>query len=198
MTWETFYLICFGVGLALTALSLAGGFHHHLHFGAHHHAAIHHGTSKASISPLNGFTLTAFLCWFGGAGYLLERYGGFVVPVILLLATVSGLMGGMVIFWFLAKVLAPHDKALTAEDTEIVGVIGSVSGTIRSDGIGEIVYSQNGARCSSPARSEGGEAIAREMEVVVMRYEQGVAYVRRWDELSGAESLSSSQGEATT
>ena len=34
MTWETFYLICFGVGLALTALSLAGGFHHFNRFTA--------------------------------------------------------------------------------------------------------------------------------------------------------------------
>ena len=32
---------------------------------------------------MNGFTLTAFLCWFGGAGYLLERYGGSGAPVIL-------------------------------------------------------------------------------------------------------------------
>jgi hypothetical protein len=31
----------------------------------------------------------------------------------------------MLIFWFLAKVLAPHDKALTAEETEMTGVIGA-------------------------------------------------------------------------
>ena len=35
MSWEMFYLICFGVGLALTVVSLTGGFHHHLHFGLH-------------------------------------------------------------------------------------------------------------------------------------------------------------------
>jgi hypothetical protein len=194
MTWETFYLICFVVGLALTALSLAGGFHHHLHLGMHH--GLHHGAGRAhatasrGISPLNGFTLTAFLCWFGGAGYLLQRYGGLVTPVILALATLSGLAGGMMIFWFLAKVMAPHDKALTAEETEMTGVIGRVSGTIRGEGTGEILFSQNGARRSSPARSDNGEPIARDVEVVVMRYERGVAYVRRWDEISGGESLS--------
>ena len=42
MTWEIFYLICFGVGLALTVLSLAGGFHHHVHFGLHRAAHISH------------------------------------------------------------------------------------------------------------------------------------------------------------
>jgi membrane-bound ClpP family serine protease len=197
MTWETFYLICFGIGLALTALSLAGGFHHHLHLGMHQGAGHAHATANRGISPLNGFTLTAFLCGFGGAGYLLQRYGGLVTPVILALATLSGLVGGMVIFWFLAKVMAPHDKALTAEETEMTGVIGRVSGTIRGEGTGEILFSQNGARRSSPARSDNGEPIARDVEVVVMRYERGVAYVRRWDEISSGESLSHMGGAQT-
>ena len=104
----------------------------------------------------------------------------------------------MLIFWFLAKVLAPHDKALTAEETEMTGVIGRVSGTIRGDGTGEILYSQNGARRSSPARSDNGQPIARDTEVVVMRYERGVVYVRRWDEISGGESLSNDMRRAQT
>ena len=66
---------------------------------------------------------------------------------------------GMLIFWFLAKVLAPHDQALTAEETEMTGVIGRVSGTIRGEGTGEILFSQNGARRSSPARSETGNRL---------------------------------------
>jgi hypothetical protein len=199
MTWEVFYLICFAVGLALTVLSLAGGFHHHLHFGLHRVSAGHaHASGGRGVSPVNGFILTAFLCWFGGAGYLLERYGGLVTPVILAFAMLSGLAGGMLIFWFLAKVMAPHDKALTAEETEMTGVIGRVSGTIRGDGTGEILFSQNGARRSSPARSDNGQPIARDIEVVVMRYERGVAYVRRWDEISGGESLSTNMGGAQT
>jgi membrane protein implicated in regulation of membrane protease activity len=201
MTWEMFYLICFAVGLVMTVLTLAGGFHHHLHFGLHRglHIGHGHGTgTRGGVSPVNGFTLTAFLCWFGGAGYLLERYGGFVTPAILVLATLCGLAGGMLIFWFLAKVLAPHDKALTAEETEITGVIGRVSGTIRGDGTGEILYSQSGARRSSPARSDNGLPIPRDTEVVVMRYERGVAYVRRWDDVSDGESLSTDMKRAQT
>jgi membrane protein implicated in regulation of membrane protease activity len=202
MSWEMFYLVCFGVGLALTVVSLLGGFHHGVHFGLHRGVHFGHGhaahAAHRGVSPFNGFTLTAFLCWFGGAGYLLERYGGLVTPVILLLAALSGLAGGMMIFWFLAKVLTPHDKALTAEETEMTGVIGRVSGTIRGDGIGEILYSQNGARRSSPARSDTGQPIARDTEVVVMRYERGVVYVRRWDEISGGEPLSSDMRRAQT
>jgi membrane protein implicated in regulation of membrane protease activity len=202
MSWEMFYLICFGLGLALTVVSVMGGFHHHVHFGLHRGVHIGHthaqGTGNRGASPVNGFTLTAFLCWFGGAGYLLERYGGFVTPAILALATLTGLAGGSLIFWFLTKVLAPHDKALTAEETEMTGVIGRVSGTIRGDGTGEILYSQNGARRSSPARSDNGQPIARDTEVVVMRYERGVVYVRRWDDISGGESLSTDITRAQT
>ncbi len=65
----------------------------------------------------------------------------------------------MLIFWFLAKVLLPHDKSLTAEETEMTGVMGRVSGTIRGDGTGEILFSQNGARRSSPARSDKGSRL---------------------------------------
>lgn len=187
MTWEIFYLSCFAIGLGLSVLSFAGGLHHsfHFHFG---HGAGHggglHGTNGSELSPINGFTLTAFLCWFGGTGYLLVRYGGFLVPIVLVLSTLSGLCGGLLIFWFLARVLLPHEKALTAEDTEMLGVIGKVSGTIRADGTGEILFSQTGARRSSPARSDTGAALPRDIEVVVMRYERGIAYVRPWDEIS--------------
>jgi membrane protein implicated in regulation of membrane protease activity len=187
MTWEMFYLICFGLGLALTVLSLAGGGHHHFHFG---HAGHAHATVSRGTPLVNGFTLTAFLCWFGGAGYLLERYGGLATVVSVILAALSGLAAAIVIFWFLAKVVAPHDKALTAEETEMTGVIGRVSGTIRGEGTGEILFSQNGARRSSPARSDNGVPIARDKEVVVMRYERGIAYVRCWDELAMEEKRS--------
>ncbi len=194
MTWETLYLICFALGLSLTVLSFGGVFSH-LHFGhfqgnfGHAHAgahAVHNG--KSGISPINGFTLAAFLCWFGGCGYLLERYANFMTPVVLGVATLTGLAGAAILFWFMVRVLLPHERALTAADTDVVGMLGRVSGTIRENGTGEIQFSQNGARRFAIARSEAGVAIPRDVEVVVMRYEQGIAWVRRWDEIAGNES----------
>jgi hypothetical protein len=190
MTWEGFYLFCFALGLCLSSIAFVGGFSHfhighmHLHSGdaGHVHTAGAHGGN--SISPVNGFTLVIFLCWFGGAGYLLERYGGFVVPVVLLLATVAGVVGAAALFWFMANVLMPHERALTAEETATIGVVGRVSGAIRDHGTGEILFSQNGSRRFAAARSENGLPIPRDTEVVVMRYEQGIAWVRRWDEVA--------------
>jgi hypothetical protein len=72
-------------------------------------------------------------------------------------------------------------------DYEMVGVLGRICSPIREGGTGELIYSQDGARKVSGARSEDGVAIAKGTEVVVTRYEKGIAYVRPWDELAGQE-----------
>ncbi len=70
------------------------------------------------------------------------------------------------------------------KEPEMVGVLGRVSGSIRSRGTGEIIFVQEGARKACAARSEEGDEIRRGEEVVVTRFDQGVAYVRRWSELA--------------
>ena len=49
-----------------------------------------------------------------------------------------------------------------------------------------MIYSQQGTRRSCGARSEDGAPIERGSEVVVMRYEKGIAYVQRFEELRDA------------
>lgn len=194
MTWATFYLICFVVGLAFCFVSLLSGLgklhvgHFHLPHGQHAHAG-GAGTGRVSGSPahisfFNFFSLMAFLAWFGGTGYLLEEYSNVWFLFALLLATLAGLSGALIIFWFLAKVLIAHDTALDPADYELVGVLGRVSSGIRESGTGEIIFSQEGTRRVSGARSEDGTAIGKGIEVVVTRYERGIAYVRRWDDLT--------------
>ena len=68
-----------------------------------------------------------FLCWFGAAGYLLTKYGSFVAGMVVVLAAICGLAGGAIIFMFLTKVLMPHERELTADETDVVGVVGRVS-----------------------------------------------------------------------
>ena len=78
---------------------------------------------------------------------------------------------------------------MEAADYEMVGVLGRVTVPIRPGGTGEVVYSQGGTRKSVGARRDDGGAIARGEEVVVTRYEGGIAYVRGWEELAGSSSL---------
>lgn len=195
MHTQDWYLVCFGVGFVLALLTFFGGFGHlqfghfhggHFHLGHPHAGHLHThapGGPDTGISPINGFTLMAFLCWFGGTGYLLRRFTGVLGLSVFAIAVLSGLAGAAVIFWFLVRVLLPRERVLTPEDTEITGVLARVSSPIREGGTGEIAYSQGGARHAAAARSDAGAPIARDVEVVVLRYERGIAYVRPWAEL---------------
>ena len=188
MSWESFYLIMFLVGFLLSLLSVFGGMARIPHLHMHGHLQAHGGVGKVGgrggISPFNFATLAAFLAWFGGTGYLLERYSSVWVYLGLLLAVGAGLCGAAVVFWFLMK-LMEHDKPMDPIDYEMVGVLGKVASPIRAGGTGEVIYSRDGSRKAAPARSDDGTPIARDCEVVVTRFEKGVAYVRPWDEMRG-------------
>jgi membrane protein implicated in regulation of membrane protease activity len=191
MSLETFYLVAFLVGFFLSAISFLAGMGHlpglHAHGHVHAPGHVHHGAKlgrgRSTISPFNLGTIAAFLAWFGGTGFLLERYSNIWIYLGLFISAMSGLGGAAVVFWFLLK-LSAHDRPLDPADYDMVGVLGRVTSPIRVEGTGELMYPRDGARCAVPARSEDGTAIARDTEVIVTRFEKGVAYVRRWDELA--------------
>jgi len=159
------------------------------HVGAHGPAPSHGGAGHAargvSVSPFNPPAIAAFLAWFGGTGYLLTRFSVFWVGIVLFLAVLAGLVGGAIIFFFLAKFLISDQEFLDPADFEMVGVLGKLSVPIREGGTGELIYSQMGTRRVCGARSDDGAALAKGTEVVVTRYEKGIAYVHLWSELSG-------------
>ena len=214
MTWANFYLFCFLVGFLWSLVSLLVG-HLHIDLPFHHgdaghgflhdgggmnHGDLSHGggghdagtTDHArglSISPINLGTIAAFLAWFGGAGYLLASYSSLWFVWSFALSVVSGLAGASVVFWFLAKVLIGRERDLNPADYNMTGVLGRVVSSIREGGTGEIIYSQEGTRRTCGARSEDGKPIPQGIEVLVTRYQKGIAYVRRWDELERSEVL---------
>jgi hypothetical protein len=177
---NTFYLVCFVLGLVLSVLAAFSGLGR-LHFGHLHGGHLHvkgHPAHSGQMSALNGFTLPAFLCWFGGAGYLLWNYSPFVSIAVLIMAVAAGLLGGGLLYVALFKLLLPRERVMLPEDTRMDGVVGKVSNEIRADGgTGEILFTQMDARRSAAARSESGAAIPRGTEVVVLRYVKGIAYV---------------------
>jgi membrane protein implicated in regulation of membrane protease activity len=192
LNWESFYLVAFLVGFLLSLVSFLAGTLHVGHAHLHGHSSLRgamKGTAgkgaggRGGLSPFNLGTAAAFLAWFGGTGYLLEHYSGVWAYLGLLLSAVSGLVGAAVVFWFLSRLLA-HDQPLDPADYDMVGVLAHVTSPIRSGGTGEVQYSRDGARKAAPARSEDGSVISRDTEVIVTRYEKGIAYVRPWDEFS--------------
>ncbi|SRR5581483_2393646 len=203
MNWELFYMVCFVVGFAFSVISFLGGAlnshvhlpkHFHLGHGAAHAQGARGGVrSGAHFSLINPLTLAAFLTWFGGAGYLLVHLRHIWVFAGLALASAAGLVAAGIVFLFVAKVLMANEKELDPLDYDMIGVLGHVSSTIRSGGTGEIVFAQEGVRKPCAARGETGEQLAKGEEVVVTRYERGVAYVRRWDELADSAGVSLKQ-----
>ena len=199
MTWADVYLVCFFVGFILSLFSVLSTFHLHLPFLHFHglpqvHMGHHGGGQGASF--INFGTITAFLAWFGGTGYLLTEYSALWFITALAVSVAIGLAGAALVFWMMAKLMA-QEHALDPEDYRMEGVLGRVSSRIRPGGTGEMIFPQEGARRSAPARSEDGSEIPNDAEVVVTRYEKGIAYVRRWDELTGAGEDSSDKEKNT-
>jgi membrane protein implicated in regulation of membrane protease activity len=210
MTLSTFYLICFVVGFTLSALSFFFGVMHihlplrwHIPIFSYHSApaSVHgagghaaggtHGAAGGGASKVTGATLSwlnpsaglAFLAWFGGTGYLLTQYYGVWYVLALGLAIVSGFAGAAIVSWFLVKVLLPHEVELRDADFELAGTLAKVTSSIREGGTGEITYSQGGVRrCAGARSSDGTTALEKGSEVVVSRYDNGIAYVTRWEE----------------
>jgi hypothetical protein len=149
-----------------------------------------------SVSPFNPPTMAAFLAWFGGTGYLLTRYSALAVGLALFIAVVIGFVGGAIVFVFMTRVLMSEEESMDPADYEMVGVLGKLCVSIREGGTGELLYSQMGTRRVCGARSEDGDAIAKGSEVVVTRYEKGIAYVRLWSEMSGEDEMTA--GSSTT
>jgi len=150
-----------------------------------------HAGHAPQVSAFNPITLAAFLAWFGGTGYLLSRFSTVRFVGELLLSIIAGLIAAVAIFLFMSRVLISKEENLDPAYFEMVGVLGRITCAIRHGGTGEIVYSQAGTRRVCGARTEDGAVIGKGSEVVVTRYERGIAYVRRWDELTGEEQVSS-------
>jgi membrane protein implicated in regulation of membrane protease activity len=218
INWPNVFLVCFIVGFVLALLSVLSGLLElhlpghlghivHLHVPHTHvpHGHIHMdgggqghpGSGGSEISPINFPTIMAFLAWFGGTGYLLTSVYGMWYLTALLFASLAGLVGASIVFWFFVKVMVASERPMDPTEFRIVGAVGMLTLGIREGGTGELVYVQGGARKTSAARSENGGAIPKGTEVAVTSFERGIAYVRPWEELAdgaAAESAPESRG----
>jgi membrane protein implicated in regulation of membrane protease activity len=199
MTWSDFYLLCFLVGFSLSTLSfLAGAVHIHLPFkmhlpfhGAHHGAGGHSAvgakgghSSGGHLSWFNASTAMAFLAWFGGIGYILATHSHVVGLIALAIAIAAGLSAAWVVFKFMVKLMNEESSHLKDEDYRHEGLLCTVTIPIRENGTGEVVFLQAGVRRSAGARSQDGRPLEKGAEVVIEKYENGIAFVRRWEEFS--------------
>ncbi len=185
---EAIFLGMFLVGLSTVALSFLLGFAHaDLHLMSDHLGDVSSGTHDAGnhgASPFNIGTISAFLTWFGGIGYLLTAQVRLGILPVLLLSTVGGLLGAGIVFFLLVRVLVPGQTSYMREaDYRLEGTLARVSIQLDGARTGEIVYERGGTTRSEGARSADGTALPRGSEVVILRYEKGIAYVETLDKL---------------
>ena len=178
--------------------------------GSHGHAHGHTGHShghdqsgharKETLGWFNFNALVVFLTWFGGAGFILKSIRADNWTSVAL-AIASGVIGYMAVLLFMSKVLvSSQTPVMRAADYDLTGTVARVSGTIFENGTGEVIFSKHGTRRAVPARSVNGEVFQPDRQVVILRFEHGVALVDDLDRLlteAGAEKWASSDFEAS-
>ncbi len=190
---DAFYLGSFLFGLLFAALShLLGAVHVGAHVPKSFHGHVHgsHGAPPGGHDVAHGWrgsavwglfspaSILAFVSWFGGVGYQARHALGLVTPASIACGLVGGAVAAVVVWWFLAKVILPQDRALDPDDYRLPGTAARVSSMIRPGGTGEIVYEQGGVRQVSAARAADGNGLARGACVVIVEHERGVALVQ--------------------
>lgn len=135
-----------------------------------------HGLPLFSLS-----SVLASLTWFGAAGYLLLRFGGWPLILALPAALLAGAAGWLLMALFLARVQA-GERAMDPRDYRLDGTVARVSVSIPAEGVGEIVFSKAGGRRSEAARGLGGQPVPRGAEVLILEYARGMAVVQPWAE----------------
>ena len=112
------------------------------------------------------------------------------------IATLSGLGGARVVFWFLAKVLMAREEALDPADYDMIGVLGKLSMPIRAGGTGELIYSQEGTRRVAGARTEDRAPRSRRARKSSSRAtKKELLTFAPWEELAGDMEQKELRGE---
>jgi hypothetical protein len=140
--------------------------------------AVDRGMTQETISPLNMPTILAAITWFGGVGYVLTRMALLDWLLILGVAVLGGFLGGYIVYYFFAKVLWPaQTRPMDPMEYDLRGTYARVVSGIAPSGTGENMYTKGGTRAVAGARSADGNPLPKGSDVMVVRYERGLAYV---------------------
>jgi hypothetical protein len=93
-------------------------------------------------------------------------------------------MAASMVFKFMARIVKVTESQMLDWDYRIEGTVGAISSPIRQDGTGEMIFEQRGVRKSVAVRSEDGKPLPNGTEVAITRYENGIAYVKKWEEFT--------------
>jgi hypothetical protein len=118
---------------------------------------------------------------FGAIGYLIVRNSSLGSSATMLIALGSGVAGWLGMTFLMAKwALKPSAFSAHDEAEEIQGQPAQVVDPISAGVLGSIRFQKNGRMHDAPARGITTENLPRGTEVVIDRFEDGVAIVEDW------------------
>lgn len=161
------YLICLGVGVVFTLLTVIFG---HF-FGGDHDGHVAgsggHAEAGADLSDMPGVSafsptvLCSFVTAFGGFGIIFRQIPATQSPFLSapLAAAAAFLTAGSVL-WILRQIFQRTQSSSEAKVGNLVGVVAQIITPIPESGVGEIAYVQGGVRYTAPAREQNGAAVS--------------------------------------
>jgi membrane protein implicated in regulation of membrane protease activity len=167
---DTFFLVCFGVGAGYIVISFFLG----ELFGLFDFAA---DIDIGFASPLKPSVIASFLIVFGGLGLLLIKRVNLFLAISIALT-----LACIVSFLIFRYVIVPLTRAQNTSAVEKQSLIGSpalVTVQIPQGKFGKIRYFANGNTYSAPAKSEDGNELAQNEEVIIVYIERNTYYVAR-------------------
>jgi len=168
------YVACLTLGLVFTVFSaIAGHF-----FGGHHgdvgtggHAEA--GYDASGVPGISFFSPTVISCFvtaFGACGLILQQIPA--TKSVWISAPISALAGAIIAFLAFMLFNWMFKQTQSSSEVHISSLIGqsaSIVTPIPENGVGEIAYIRGGSRCTAPARTENGSAVAAGKPVRITR-----------------------------
>jgi hypothetical protein len=185
-TIEFVYIVCLFLGLGFAVLSallagvFSGGAEAHVEVGGGGHADLGHGIEGHVQFPiLSPVVIAMFVTTFGGAGLLLKRFLLWPLPGHLAGSAAAGAGVALATAYLLYKMFQATSAGAPPGGAEAVGLEAEVTVPIPHQGLGEIAFTVQGSRLTSPARTEDGKELPAQTVVKILKQVGNFYLVRK-------------------
>jgi membrane protein implicated in regulation of membrane protease activity len=170
----TIYAICLVFGLIFTLFSAVAG---HL-FGEHDGMIGMDGQADgglgsdgvAGISILSPTVIASFITAFGAFGLIFTRIDATSSPWLNAPLSFAGAFGvALGVLWLFNAMFKKVEGSSESRVAQLIGMTAAIVTPIPENGVGEISYTQAGARYTAPARAEKGGTIPGGRTVKITR-----------------------------
>lgn len=179
------YLVCLGVGLVFTLLTLffghllGGGHDAHVAGSGGHVEAGADASDMPGVSVFSPTIIATFISAFGGYGLILREIPLFARPLFSApLAALGAMLTAAVVLFILRQIFRATQSSSESRIGELPGAMGHIITPIPENGVGEIAYVHGGSRYTAPAREESGAPVPNGAAVKIVRIVGSQFYVK--------------------